>query len=416
LRDRHAVVLLAAGAVAACATGTRQFGVALPIGFSVALLLAERQGGRFRAFLCGATFPFAIFGWQLWTAGLQPNFTQLVRLTEQRMFLTTAPLDLAKQMVWRVTVLAEYAALFTAAIIPAVLWAWFCSARNPLQDRRSAIPEILGLFGSLCLLLSVHVANSAPGAPDLVPRIPWVAGHLMPPGSWYKFVATAAAILSSAVLFPFLARRSGVLAVWRTRHQTGMFLVSTLLAYTVLHLVYVQLNDTYLIILVPFALLGVFAALRTAPASRAYAPLAIATATISGLSLAFWMRGDYNRQEAIWRSSEAVHAAGVDPLQISGSLHWVEYHGAFDRWLKTLGADPRPEDFSGSYRLHGPFYTWVKEQQTSAQYLIFPARRRPESPGYTILRGVSYRDSLMRPRTVYVVRRDEYKTSSAGSP
>ena len=96
-----------------------------------------------------------------------------------------------------------------------------------------------------------------------------------------------------------------------------------------------------------------------------------------GVTFAIWMRGDYNRQEAVWQACDEIHSAGVEAIKIRGSLHWVEYHGAFDDWLAQLQSDARPEDYSGPYRLHNPFYAWVAQRQRDAPYIIYAADETP---------------------------------------
>jgi hypothetical protein len=117
------------------------------------------------------------------------------------------------------------------------------------------------------------------------------------------------------------------------------------------------------------------------------------------------MRGDYNRQETIWKACDQLQAKGLNAMQVRGSLHWVEYNGAFNDWLTQLGPQGRPESYAGPYRLHDPFYAWVAMQQKEAEYVVFPADQAPHLETYDLVERIPYRDPLLRARFVYVARR-----------
>jgi 4-amino-4-deoxy-L-arabinose transferase-like glycosyltransferase len=83
--------LLLGSIAAACAIGTRQFGVALIVGVVVAWLVS-RPASRpaLRSLLRALTLPLAVSAWQLRAGLATPNFPQVVRLHEQAYFPGTA--------------------------------------------------------------------------------------------------------------------------------------------------------------------------------------------------------------------------------------------------------------------------------------------------------------------------------------
>ena len=416
LRRNSAGILFVAGLFAALAVGTRQFGAALPAGLAFAWLTTPPSLRPISfAVLAGGAVPTAAFIWQVWAARVHPNFTQLVRLTEQTMYLHQSPVRLAADVLWRCSVLAEYAGLLVAALLPALLLLE-CRGRpssaEPSRERwkhATALAVAAWIFFLLCGHVLSFQGSGGFSVPHLtaalMPTIPWVLGEVTPESPVCRLVVTTIAIFSVTVAFLAFVRRSPVTTFWGQRTPATCFLAGTFFAFVAMHLIYVQLNDTYTIILVPFVLIAIALTVGNDLRPGRYAQVMAITAASFGLITALWMRGDYNKQEAIWRASEDIHSTGVDTMQIRGSLHWVEYHSAFDRWLEQIGTEARPEDFSGSYRLHGPFYRWVTETQKTAQYIIYASECVPDVGGYETVRRIPYRDMLMRRRFVYVIRR-----------
>jgi hypothetical protein len=245
---------------AALAVGTRQFGIALPIG----LVLAEVMVGRKRrlpgiAILGGITIPCAVFLWELWLTSQHPTFTQRVRLVEQELYLRQGGASLLLQTLWRGAVFTEYLGLFLVAVTPALLLFIFqqritSKASFLIPGCVSAAYVVAGhvlsaMWAMGPLLLRVKAA--------LAPSISWVIGFVFPYGSRYQLARTMVGLLSGALCCAFLFRSSVLQLAWRERDVVSAFLVATPVALGILHLGYVQFNDTYLIAFVPFALIGI---------------------------------------------------------------------------------------------------------------------------------------------------------------
>ena len=401
-------ILILGGIAASLAIGTRQFGVALPAGLVFAWLTSKRHNRpRASAILAAVTVPSAAFLWQLWAARDHPNFTQSVRLIEQSVYLRQPAPLFVLQLLWRSTVVAEYAGLYLAALIPGLLMQ-MCNRRTK-SPTSWGLP--LGVWSGYLISGQLISALGSKGAfldrvrAALIPTIPWVISLVIPNRIRYQLILSLLGLTSAIILGRLLFQDFALMRAWHHRDTVTCFFVGAALAFAVLHLLYVQLNDTYLIIFLPFILFALAQLVRTRNARRSWIQTTAVCSTIAGIAMAFWLRGDLNRQEAIWQASEKIHAAGVDTMQIRGSLAWTEYHSAFDEWLIHLGPRARPEDYSGPYRLHDPFYAWLTEMQKRAEYIIYASERLPDVAGYDVTGRVPYRDSLMRPRFVYIIKR-----------
>ncbi|HYP15127.1 MAG TPA: glycosyltransferase family 39 protein [Bryobacteraceae bacterium] len=420
LRRQSTTFLFLGGLCAALSIGTRQFGVALPAGLVVAALISPRQQRPgWLNILAGVAAPSVAFVWQLLAATNHPNFTQLVRLVEQSGYLAQPPLQLAMHWLWRCAVIAEYLGLFLAPLVPGLLLLrrQTCDTVHPRagneRTRPSSLASMLAIGGLFALLTTGHLMTFTNTSGELEPRIqaslmpmiPWVLGQLFAAELPYQITLTLLAAASCAVIVGLLVGHSARTNVWSSRDAASCFLAATGISFFLLHLLYVQLNDTYLIIFLPFVLFFLSGPLNT-PRAAATSMRLIAIGTgVTGIILALWLRGDLNRQEVIWRASEEIHAAGVDPMEVRGSLAWGEYHSAFDQWLTSLGPKARPEDYSGPYRLHNPFYAWLTDRQREPAYLVYAANQVPQIGGYSVVTRLPYRDSLLRRRFVYVVKR-----------
>src|SRR5205823_1251021 len=108
----------------------------------------------------------------------------------------------------------------------------------------------------------------------------------------------------------------------------------------------------------------------------------------------FWLRGDFNAQEAQWRAADELLAQGNAADCIGASRHWNEYHGAFDKWLAETNPsfDLRREvtSLSRPDSLHGPFYTWLETRSYHVTYQISSPGEVGPAQGWRIKRELPY--------------------------
>jgi hypothetical protein len=412
-RGSDATVLLASLA-AGCAIGTRQFGVAVIGGLLLAGLLARpNQRPPWRRLLLGAAVPLAVGIWQLRAGYTEPNFTQAVRLHEQAWFLTRPPLAFAREMAWRIGTVVHYLALSMLPVLPLLLA--LVVRRPPVRlgtfqaDGRARVLVALAVFA---LLLIASLDKSAVTTRENSGRA--LQLHWMLPNAFWQHTVVMHGLAFAGTVGTFLlvvlllkpGLRAGSLRDlpfgWLLAGSMGVSLLG-------LHLVYFQLNDTYLVGLLPFALLIPARAVATNGRPAPALASSVALSALSLVLLSFWMRGNYNWQEAQWRAADRLLQAGVPLPCIGASRHWTEYHGAFDEWLALTharfdhtraGVSPaRP----GS--LHEPFYAWLHQRYGSATHQVAMLWKSEPARGWRRVGTEPFRDARFEERAVDVYER-----------
>src|SRR5215813_2683671 len=329
LRGGNKWPLFLGGLAATLAILTRQFGIALPAGLIFSWILSHRENRlRVTLILAGAGPPCVAFLWQLWTAREHPTFTQSVRLLEEWRFLHQTVPALMLQLVWRCAVITKYAGLYLCAILPGLLLLIYKSRKPSIVSPESKDARRLysssGIFLWLAFLIVGQVTNISPAKSAfldyfraaLIPTIPWLIGVTMPNSTRYRLALTALSLASTVLLGALLSQAFDHKATWCRRDPTNLFFIGTASAFIVLHLFFVQLNDTYLIVFLPFVLIALAQLIKTksVPTASVYA-IAVCSATL-GIAVAVCLRGTFNHQEAVWRACNQVRASGIDAEQI----------------------------------------------------------------------------------------------------
>ena len=413
---RRSVASLVAGAVAAaCAIGTRQFGIALLAGLLIAWTL-PRAGRRPPALylVYAAALPLLAAAWQVWAGLGQPNFTQAVRLHEQAYYLSLPPLAMLRELTWRLSTIVQYLGLSMLPVLPLLIASLLDRESDAGTRRVTAKPSRAELLATLAF--AVLMAFSLVPSP-LTTRDN--AGHalplwwMLPNAFWdHPFVTRGLALAGVAgafILIVLAARRLAEGPALRDIEPARLVPACTGICLLMLHLSYVQLNDTYLVGLLPFALLIPAQQLRAATRASSALTASVILSIVMALLLAAWMRGDYNRQEAQWAAADRLVAIGEDPRCIGASRHWSEYHGAFDDWLAetyprfdhTFGA--RSPAAPGS--LHDPFYAWHELRSWQANFQVRPAWQLIAPPGWRIVSESPFRNAYFARRSIMTLQR-----------
>jgi 4-amino-4-deoxy-L-arabinose transferase-like glycosyltransferase len=415
LRRGNAWTLFLGGSAATSAILTRQFGIALTAGLIFSWILSHREKRvRVRSILAGAGPPCVAFLWQLWTVREHQTFTQSVRLIEESRFLHQTVPALLLQLVWRCAVITQYAGLYLCAILPGLLLLIYKSRKMSIVSAESKharpLYSRLGIFLWLAFLIVGQITNTSlakSAFPDyfraaLIPTIPWLVGVTMPNSTRYRLALTVLGLASTVLLGAFLSQAFDYKATWRRRDPTNLFFIGTASAFIVLHLFYVQLNDTYVIVFLPFVLIALAQLLKTTSVATASVWTIAACSATLGIAVAVCLRGTFNHQEAVWHACNQVRAAGIETEQICPSCYpWPEYYSAFDEWLTHLGPLARPQDFSG--RFHDSYRSWTADKERTAKYVILSSDAFPRIEGYIVVGYLQYRDILLNRRFVYVL-------------
>jgi hypothetical protein len=230
-------------------------------------------------------------------------------------------------LLWRTTVLVEYAGLYLAALVPGLLLLAFGSERPQANRRSDALPSLVSatsLFICGAYLLAGHILGftQATGVAvarfkaSLFPSIPWIIGFLVPDRLRNGIVLTRVGVISAALLAGF--SMNSLVSRCKRRDPVTSFLAGTVSTFAILYLFYVQLNDTYLSVFVPFVLVAICYSLRERSAHSRHIWLISVCSMALGIIVGFWMRADYNKQEAVWKASEQIRFHRRRPDSDSG--------------------------------------------------------------------------------------------------
>jgi hypothetical protein len=412
LHRQNALSMILGSLATACAIATRQFGVAIILGLLFSWLLSQRESRpKVRLMLAGLIIPVGMGGVQFYLGLKAPNFTQAYRLTELHTFLGHPLTVLLKEIIWRCSVVLQYTGMSVLPLLPLVVFTTDSSGARPRGSR--IIPAALTTIVCAVIIASLSASSFLTARPE--------AQHhgLWEPLELYWMLPTQLArvrpvmrlldlggIVGAGALF-----WTGLRNLQRRLHSFSsgtIFLVGTSAGLLTLHLAYVQLNDTYIVPFIPFALLLTADALRNVAPYKTQIVLSGALSTILILLTALFMRGEYAGQQAAWRSADALTLTGVQPSDIQAPLHWAEYHGAFDDWVAegAPGFDPLPKDKPRGYdALHDPFYAWLNERGRDAEYRVTESIEETAPAGWQVATARSYRNARFAKHFVLTLKR-----------
>jgi hypothetical protein len=173
-------------------------------------------------------------------------------------------------------------------------------------------------------------------------------------------------------------------------------------------LTYTQLNDTYIVAFIPFAVLVIEEKLRGDKPRRAALASSAALSVILILITGLWLRGEYSGNFAAWQAAETLVDAGVKPENIYGPGTWALYHGAYEEWIAAgvpgFGTPPpgNPRTYDP---LHDPFRSWLDRRNEEAEYRVADSRRGPPPDRWQLIASHSFRSIRFRERFVWTWKR-----------
>jgi hypothetical protein len=421
IRRRIPWLMLLASIPAAAAIGTRQFGLALLGGLVLTWLLFERRFRTVPFFLLGMPVPLAAAFWQIRAGMSEPNFTQLVRLGEQSLYLNQGFVPLLGEFIWRPVMFLEYIGIFIVPLLPVSLFLVYAVTKGreskgaevrhardtPRLHRRLLTAwTLLACTGLAYSFLTSEWVDGMVVRSPVLPSTSWLLEYrvVSSAGSnWVRYPLTLFAILSAIGLGWLLTLRYADASYRRGVSPEEGFVVLTGLVLLMLHLVYVQSNDTYAVAFLPLVLFVLAQLLRGHRLPRWGVRTASASCLAFLILSSLVVRSGLERQEAVWTVAEQLRVSGVDPMQIKGDSHWNYYHSAFDLWIDEVGRTGPMERYTRPYGMHSAFYGWLAERQQNARYRIVAHDSPPGCGGCSPGRVAEYRNSLFRRRYVYAV-------------
>lgn len=401
IRRQSAWTIFFGSLAAGCAIGTRQFGAAIMIGLVVSWLLPSRNRLPIRLLLIAIFVPLMAMLAQVYFGLREPNFTQTLRLLQAHQFLSSPVRHLIKEFFWRCAVMTQYTGMALLPLLPLAL----ALRRSFWTKRIAGIPLwLLTLLGLAALLLGLAMTSAMTARPEARHRglhepleMYWLLSmqlRSIRPAMW---LLDLAGLAGGTFLIAICLSSLQHLRCVRLRAEAA-FLAGTGLGLFLLHLTYAQLNDTYIVALVPFALLLVGSCLQEAaeqPAMirpalmRLFGAPCIALVLLTALPL----RGEYATLEALWSSARKLTDSGVQPLDI-GVPYWAEYHGLFDAWIAAgvPGYDPLHLDRYID-PLHDPYNIWRQQQWDHARYRVFVSSTLTPPPGWQVVAVRGFRSA-----------------------
>jgi hypothetical protein len=187
---------------------------------------------------------------------------------------------------------------------------------------------------------------------------------------------------------------------WRNVPASQRLLDWVTIFIFLLHAIYVQFGDEYIIVFLPFTLIVVA---RHLGYGLHYLRWPVAAACLVMLAaVAMLTRARIDEGQALWTGGELARMTGADPARIYANWGWNCYHGAADDHLKQIGYSRG----AGNSVVEDFFTRWLPERQRLALFRVVSA-----SPGASPEEGeervaeFSFRDWLFRERRLYVIKR-----------
>ena len=416
IRDQSVTRMVLGSLAAGCAIGTRQFGIAILIGLTTAWLSPSRRP-PLKLFFAGITIPLLAAVGQILSGLSTPNLTQTLRLVQTHEFLASPASLLLKELLWRCAVLAQYIGISLLVLLPLV----FGLPRTFWTSRILRVPLwLLALIACSAVVAGLSVPSVINARPEALQggiRIPLEMYWLLQTKLWsvprIMWLLDVGGIAGGALLLVFFVR---ALHTRAHRRPEKLLLAGTGLGLLALHLIYRQLNDTYITSLIPFALLMVGESLRTRPQRSSLLRASAVTAMVCMLATALWMRGEYAAQQAVWKSADKLLGSGVQPLDVWAPC-WDEYHGSFDAWIAAgaPGYDLKnPRHYPDP--LHDPYHLWRQTEWDQAHYRVRISSALTAPPGWQLIAAQSYRAAnLSRRYALLLVRLPGFRQPSTES-
>jgi hypothetical protein len=345
-----------------------------------------------------------------------PGFTQAYRLIEEHHRLAQPASVLLKDVFWRCSVILQYIGMSILPVLPLAIVPGQ-SVEKKRVGRDLLISAIMTILASAAIIaaLSMTAYFSITARPEALHNAVWEPlglYWLLPTqlgGMRYVMrILDFCGIVGASTLLWTGIRNLQRLRAFRDLSSEMIFLVGTCAGLLALHLTYQQLNDTYIVAFIPFALLVIAERLRGDNACRAALASSAVLSIIFILITGLWLRGEYSGDFAGWQAAETLVDAGVEPENIDGPQKWAEYHGAYEAWV-AAGAPgfgtPPPGNPSVYDPLHDPFYSWLRRRNKGAQYRIADSRQGPPPGRWQLIASHSFRSIRFRKRFVWTWKR-----------
>jgi 4-amino-4-deoxy-L-arabinose transferase-like glycosyltransferase len=388
--------LMFLGSLAAgCAIGTRQFGIAI-IGGLLAVWLLSREKPRSRLMLAALAIPLLAGIAQVYAGIMYPNPMQAGCVHLIHWFYKLPLYVIFEEYFWRCSMIAQYLGMALLPLLPIA----FAVPRSFWKQRIWRAPVwTLGLLACAVIIAALSLSSLQTARPEARHHgvwepleLQWVLpdnfGQLRPVMRLFD----TAGILGGATLIVLVLYWLRPNLSLRSLRPATLLLLSTFVCLFFLYVSFSQLNDTYVVEFLPFALLLVAGALRHLQQRSNLLRAATAFSVLIILAQALWLRGEAARLEAAWASTDALYHAGVQPINMVAPYDWEKYHGGFDEWVAQ---DPS-----------GDPYRFLSRGWDQAQFAVQNVPSPIAPSGWRLLSIRSYRNTAFQKRYVLTLKRE----------
>ena len=387
LRRSSKAWMVAGSLATVAAMFVRPTSLALLVGLGVIYWLDKDRISRWQLYVVGAVGPL-IGGAFLLLGGTAAKFSGgSFNGTGEFEYIVHFDKFLANVLLWRPGMFLIYMGVFC---MPLVIVA-FATLLTGGKLRLTLRPKVVAVCGALvvgALLYNVYVKGESWTVPYMDFNLQ--ALHQVPVLGWLvTLVAVPGGILFGAVIW----ERVGGLARWRALPLHERFVDVVTLFLLVYQLLFFNLGDRYLFVLLPFSMLVMGRYLQPCLANL---QLLLITSGIIVIMLTAMITRFYQaEQEAEWKASDYALSLGANPSQIFGPWGWYcsyNFPNYLDENLNT--AD-----------IYYMFEVWLPQRERTAKYIITDDPNRLSDENWKVVKTIPYNDGLFQNRSVYVIER-----------
>lgn len=388
LKRQSLPYMLLAGLATLAAIWTRPTAFTLVAGLGLIFLLDKDRLVRLKLYAAGSIFPF-LGGLFLAFGGTSNTFNNGAPNTSGQMhYLTSPEILLPNIFLWRPGIFLIYLGFFSLPLTVGVAIGLLRGRNNRLMLNPKVVAGLSALMvGTLCYnILALKGDWTLPYigfnllALTVVPLLGGLATILAIPGG----------VIIGAVTWERLFNRSG----WKALPLEQRFLDMVTLGMLLCHLLFFNLGERYLFVLLPFTyiILGRF----LQPRLDGLLPTMIASGLFVIILSAMITRFYQAEQVAEWEGGEYALSVGAEPLKVFNTWSWYCNYNFYD-YVKQ---NPNPADYDYMFKVWLP----QREREATYQVTIYPDPLLER--GWQIIKTFHYNDAFFHEQSVFVIKRN----------
>ncbi len=371
----------------------RPTGLALVAGLFCAWIFSKERKSQRGLYLTGLSLP-ALVGIFVAANFLQPSISARYNSIGQAEYFANPALALGDTLLWRPATFLHYLAFFVLPLAIIGLIALYSEIKQlfrlKAKDKSAHLKlRLLGIVTGFLLIALIYGFFTKPSI--ALPFYGWQLNTLIQ-GQWSGRILITVFTLLGAIMLGYVFLRR--IVDWKTLPPQERLLDYVTLFLLMYHLLFFQISDRYLLVLLPYCLIALGRYLDKWLLRLKVAALVSCLAML--LFSLVWVRSSMAQIEAHWKAAEQVIAMGVPTNQIGVSWTWLAYHNFADYLAEVKPTILQPLDFSER---------WYPEQLLRAPFVVIEDEIMPPEEKWQLLFEVSYKDGLFRDRQVKVLKR-----------